>query len=108
MVPVLAPELSNRILKEILPIYLADNTRARQLDADGIFHLLHPGPGEPPVRCQIQMLQQAAPEADAFTAVAGAQADSSGGLLPGIGRLAAASGSGRGRGGAGRSRKPRS
>ena len=58
MFPVLAPELSSRILKEIIPLYLTDNMRARQLDKDGVFHLLHPGPGEMPLRSQIQMLEQ--------------------------------------------------
>jgi len=66
MFPVQAPDLAGRILKEILPLYLVDNTRARQLDADGTFRLLRPGPGEPAFRCQIQMLEQAAREAEAF------------------------------------------
>ncbi|MFM7249328.1 MAG: polyphosphate kinase 1, partial [Planctomycetaceae bacterium] len=35
MFPVLAPDLAGRILREILPVYLADNVRARRLDADG-------------------------------------------------------------------------
>jgi polyphosphate kinase len=58
MFPVQAPDLASRILKEILPLYLIDNTRARQLDADGTFRLLRPGPGEPAFRCQIQMLER--------------------------------------------------
>ncbi len=58
MVPVLAAELSQRILKEIVPVYLADNTRARRLDPDGVFHLLHPGDGEPSRRCQLEFLDQ--------------------------------------------------
>jgi polyphosphate kinase len=106
MFPVLAPELSSRILKEIIPVYLADNMRARQLDAEGVFHLLHPAPGETPVRCQIQMLEQAVPEAEAF-AVNVSSAGSDGLPSQGIGRLAASSGGGRGRGAAGKSRKPR-
>jgi hypothetical protein len=106
MFPVLAPELSSRILKEIIPVYLADNMRARQLDAEGVFHLLHPAPGETPVRCQIQMLEQAVPDAEAFAA--GASSTGIDGALPQpIGRLAASPGGGRGRGQAGKSRKPR-
>jgi len=103
---VLAPELSSRILKEIIPVYLADNMRARQLDAEGVFHLLHPGPGETPLRCQIQMLEQPASEADAF-AVSGASAGGDGSSSQAIDRLATASGGGRSRGSAGKSRKSR-
>jgi polyphosphate kinase len=106
MFPVLAPELSSRILKEIIPVYLADNMRARQLDAEGVFHLLHPGPGETPLRCQIQMLEQPASEADAF-AVSGASAGGDGSSSQAIDRLATASGGGRSRGSAGKSRKSR-
>jgi polyphosphate kinase len=106
MFPVLAPELSARVLKEIIPVYLADNVRARQLDANGVFHLLRPGPGETPLRCQIQMLEQAVPEAEAFTGVPAAAGGDSGAPQP-IGRLAGSSGGGRGRTPAGRPRKPR-
>jgi polyphosphate kinase len=56
MFPVLDPELADRVLHEIIPIYLADNTRARVLDAEGTFHLLQPGPGETPHRCQHEFL----------------------------------------------------
>jgi polyphosphate kinase len=103
MFPVLAPELSTRILKEILPVYLADNTRARQLDSDGVFHLLHPGAGETPVRCQIQMLEQAGPEVDSF----GATVSPSAGSYAAATGLAAAAGGRRGRAPVGRTRKPR-
>jgi polyphosphate kinase len=103
MFPVLAPELSTRILKEILPVYLADNTRARQLDSDGVFHLLHPGAGETPVRCQIQMLEQAGPEVDSFGATV---SPSAGSYAAATGLAAAASGR-RGRAPVGRTRKPR-
>ena len=103
MFPVLAPELSSRILKEIIPVYLADNTRARKLDSEGVFHLLHPGPGETPVRCQIQMLEQVGPEVESFgtavSAAAGGDASATG--LGGVG------GGRRGRASAGRSRKSR-
>ncbi len=58
MFPVLAPELAGRILHEIVPTYLADNTRARELGADGAFHLLQPGPGAVARRCQIEFLEQ--------------------------------------------------
>lgn len=103
MFPVLAPELSNRILKEIVPVYLADNTRARQLDSDGVFHLLHPAPGETPVRCQIQMLEQTLPESDSFGTVVSASAGSD--SVETV--LRAAAGGSRGRASTGRTRKSR-
>jgi hypothetical protein len=104
MFPVLAPALATRILKEILPVYLADNTRARQLDSDGVFNLLHPGPGETPVRCQIQMLEQSGAEVDAFGSAVSVAA---GGEATGS-AIGATGGGRRGRVSAGRSRKSRS
>ncbi|MFM8891086.1 MAG: hypothetical protein ACKOTB_05560, partial [Planctomycetia bacterium] len=99
MFPVPGPALAGRILREIVPVYLADNVRARQLDADGVFHLLRPAAGETPIRCQVQFLEQAAAEPDAFMAAAAPNAASSvTRLLPGAGRA---------RGAAGRSRKSR-
>jgi polyphosphate kinase len=58
MFPVLAPDLRQRILKEIVPVYLADNVRARQLDPEGVFHLQHPADGQPAVRCQVELLER--------------------------------------------------
>ncbi|PHY00866.1 MAG: polyphosphate kinase 1 [Planctomycetaceae bacterium] len=58
MFPVLAAELVARILKEIVPVYLADNTRARQLDVDGRFNLIQPAAGEFAYRCQEEFLKQ--------------------------------------------------
>jgi polyphosphate kinase len=63
MFPVSPPELAGRILKEIVPVYLADNTRARELRPDGVFHLLQPGPEETARRCQIEFLEQRPPAA---------------------------------------------
>jgi len=57
---VLAPELSGRILQEIVPVYLADNVRARQLNPEGEFRMLHPRDGEPARRCQVEFLEQRA------------------------------------------------
>jgi len=57
MFPVLAPDLAGRILREIIPVYLADNTRARVLGPDDAFHLLHPAAGEPARRCQVDFLE---------------------------------------------------
>jgi polyphosphate kinase len=61
MFPVLAPELRQRILREILPAYLADNTRARRLGSDGVFQLLRPAADEPARRCQVELLEQRSP-----------------------------------------------
>jgi polyphosphate kinase len=58
MFPVLDPDLAGRILREIIPIYLADNTRARVLDATGQFRLLEPAEGEPARRSQQEFLAQ--------------------------------------------------
>jgi polyphosphate kinase len=58
MFPLLAPDIRQRVLREIVPIYLADNTRARRLGPDGVFQLLHPGPDEPARRCQLEFLEQ--------------------------------------------------
>ena len=58
MFPVLAPELVARILREILPVYLADNVRARRLDPDGVFRLLTASEGQPSRRCQSEFLEQ--------------------------------------------------
>ena len=58
MFPILAPELKQRVLREIVPTYLADNTRARELDEHGVFHLLRPAEGQPAVRCQIEFLER--------------------------------------------------
>ncbi|MFM8734740.1 MAG: polyphosphate kinase 1 [Pirellulales bacterium] len=58
MFPVLAPDLTARILREIVPIYLADNLRSRRLDPDGTFRLMGPAEGEAPHRCQYEFLEQ--------------------------------------------------
>jgi len=60
MFPILAPELKQRILRDIIPVYLADNMRARVLDEHGVFHRLSPVEGQPAVRCQIEFLERRA------------------------------------------------
>jgi polyphosphate kinase len=61
MFPVLDPTLVGRILKDIVPVYLADNTRARRLESDGTFRLLVPEQGQAARRCQYEFLDQRAP-----------------------------------------------
>ena len=58
MVPIESPALATRILREIVPVYLADNTRARIMEADGGFRLVKPAAGEPAVRCQSLFLEE--------------------------------------------------
>jgi polyphosphate kinase len=100
MFPVVAPDLARRILTEIIPGYLADNTRARQLDADGVFHRLQPAAGESPVRCQTRFLEPPAGEPDTSAAAPTA-------AEPEVGRGLRPVGGTRGRTGSGRGRKPR-
>jgi polyphosphate kinase len=56
MFPLLDPALANRVLREFIPVYLADNTRARVLDSEGQFRLLRPAEGEPARRSQHEFL----------------------------------------------------
>jgi polyphosphate kinase len=64
MFPVEAEEPRRRILEEILPCYLADNMRARLLDSEGVYHLLHPEPGVAPFRSQQHFLETRAAAAE--------------------------------------------
>ncbi|HTU25078.1 MAG TPA: hypothetical protein VMF30_06760, partial [Pirellulales bacterium] len=56
MFPVEAPDLKDRILHEIIPAYRRDNTRARILESDAIYHRLSPQPGEEAHRVQEELL----------------------------------------------------
>jgi len=56
MFPIMAHDLKDRILHEIIPSYLRDNVRARILKPDGTYERLHPTPGEQPWRCQSELL----------------------------------------------------
>ena len=56
MFPIEAPELKQRILNEIVPAYLRDNTRARRLRADGVYEKPQPTAGQMPHRCQEELL----------------------------------------------------
>jgi polyphosphate kinase len=75
MFPVLAAELKSRILDEIIPTYLADNVRARRLDAAGVFHLPRPAPEDEPHRCQVEFLQRVARQSEAKPAPAPAHTE---------------------------------
>ena len=56
MFPIEAQPLKKRILREILPAYLKDNTRARVLQSDSSYRMKEPAPGESPYRCQHALL----------------------------------------------------
>ncbi len=56
MFPVVAAELKDRILHEIVPAYLLDNVKARILQPDGSYVRSQPSAGEPPYRCQERLL----------------------------------------------------
>lgn len=57
MFPIESPPLRQRILTEIIPAYLADNVKARELAADGTYHRVGPGRGKKPFRCQQELLR---------------------------------------------------
>ena len=52
MFPIESPPLKKRILRDILPAYLKDNVRARELQSDGTYIMQKPKTGEAPYRCQ--------------------------------------------------------
>src|SRR6202012_3033350 len=57
MFPIEAEELKERVLHEIIPCYLRDNTRTRILRSDGSYERVTPQPGAPLSRCQVDLLQ---------------------------------------------------
>ena len=56
MFPIEAQPLKKRILREILPAYLKDNSRARILQSDGTYVRKRPQNGEASFRCQQELL----------------------------------------------------
>lgn len=59
MFPIEQPELIQRICKEIVPIYLNDNARARVLQSDGSYERVQAWHGESEHRSQYDLLQSA-------------------------------------------------
>jgi polyphosphate kinase len=57
MVPIEAPDLKERILKEVIPVYRRDNERTRVLQSDGTYVRIKPTPGEEPHRAQMEFLE---------------------------------------------------
>lgn len=64
MFPIEAPALKSRIVDCILAVALADNVKARELQPDGAYRRVQPGPGEPHVRSQIEFQNMARESSD--------------------------------------------
>ena len=60
MFPIESAPLRKRILAEIVPAYLADHVKARELQADGTYTRVRPAGGDKPFRCQQALLEDAA------------------------------------------------
>ena len=56
MFPIESPPIKRRILRDILPVYLKDNVRARILNSDGTYTPRKPEDGESPFRSQHELL----------------------------------------------------
>jgi polyphosphate kinase len=58
--PIEQPNLKQRLIREVLEISLADNTKARELQADGTWRRITAAPGQLRVRSQEKFLELAA------------------------------------------------
>jgi polyphosphate kinase len=58
--PIEQPDLKQRLIQEILATSLVDNTKARELLADGSYRRVQPAPGQSRVRSQERFLEIAA------------------------------------------------
>ncbi|QDU57820.1 polyphosphate kinase 1 [Aeoliella mucimassa] len=56
MFPIQDPLIRQKIVEGILPVYLADNQRARVLNADGTYSRVVRKPSDPPRRSQMELL----------------------------------------------------
>ena len=59
MVPILDPDIKNRLMNEVLAISRADNVKSWTLHSDGSYARGVPGPGEVPVRAQARFIELA-------------------------------------------------
>jgi polyphosphate kinase len=59
MFPVEDPRLHSRIVRELLGVYLVDNTKSRLLRSDGTYERLHPEPDAPALRAQTALQEEA-------------------------------------------------
>jgi polyphosphate kinase len=64
MFPIESPPLRNRILEEIVPAYLRDNVKAREMQPDGAYVRIAPGDHQPPYRVQEALLAPSWPSLD--------------------------------------------
>jgi len=55
--PVSAPRLVKELREGVLEVYLADNQRARRMNADGSYTRLRPRSGEPAVDSQVRLIE---------------------------------------------------
>ncbi len=60
MFPIEDPQLKARLVDGILGVVLADNVKARELQADGTYRRVAPAkPGEPSIRSQVEFQNMA-------------------------------------------------
>ncbi|MCG8584158.1 MAG: polyphosphate kinase 1 [Pirellulales bacterium] len=57
MFPIESPQLKKRVLHEMLPAFLRDNVKARQMRPDGRYERVHPQGDEPRYRSQEELLR---------------------------------------------------
>ncbi len=55
--PIEAPELRKEVIELVLPAFLKDNVKARELQPDGTYKRLHPGEGEKASQAQLLFRQ---------------------------------------------------
>ena len=55
--PILDPQLAERVYREGLLNYLADNQNAWQMEADGHYQRCTPNPGQAPFSAQLSLLE---------------------------------------------------
>lgn len=51
--PIEDPALRKHVVEEVLPVYLADRVKARELCPDGTYRRVHPEPGQEPSQAQL-------------------------------------------------------
>lgn len=62
--PIESPALAEQLIEQGLLLYLRDNTQAWLMGEDGEYRRAQPGPGEPPVSAQQQLLTELADRID--------------------------------------------
>jgi polyphosphate kinase len=55
--PILDPDLRNRVRDEVLLLELRDNVKARELDAEGVYHYVARKPGDPCINSQEELVK---------------------------------------------------